>query len=62
MRRTYTERLKKKEFKMTIVNRIKDLSPKERSIILGKEYPTEDLKSYLEEIRLSVITGGLTKK
>ena len=36
MRRTYTERLKKKEFKMTIVNRIKDLSPKERSIMVEK--------------------------
>lgn len=31
MRRTYNDRLKKKEFRMNIVNRIKDLAPKERS-------------------------------
>lgn len=31
MRRTYEERKSKKEFRMTIVNRIKDLTPKERA-------------------------------
>ena len=36
MRRTYSDRLKKKEFRMSIVNRIKDLSPKERSRMIDR--------------------------
>ncbi|HCR82219.1 MAG TPA: hypothetical protein DIW07_02200 [Lachnospiraceae bacterium] len=36
MRRTYIERLRKKEFRMDIVNRIKDLTPKERSIMIER--------------------------
>lgn len=34
MRRTYEERKTKKEFKMNIVNRIKDLTPKERARVV----------------------------
>lgn len=34
MRRTYTERLQKKEFRMGIVNRIKDLAPRDRSMMV----------------------------
>jgi len=36
MRRTYSERLKKKDFRMDILNRIKDLAPKERSIMVDR--------------------------
>ena len=34
MRRTYEERKTKKEFKMNMVNRIKDLTPKERARVI----------------------------
>ena len=34
MRRSYEERKTKKEFKMNIVNRIKDLAPKERARVV----------------------------
>ncbi len=36
MRRTYEERKSKKEFRMTILNRIKDLTPKERAQIVDE--------------------------
>lgn len=36
MKRTYSEKLKKKEFRMSIVNRIKDLAPKERSKMIER--------------------------
>jgi transposase InsO family protein len=36
MRHTYTDRLTKKEFRMDILNRIKDLTPKERSVMVER--------------------------
>jgi len=71
MRRSYGERMKKKEFRMDIVNRIKDLTPGERAemierIVLERHaipYSTKEILSratiyrWLKELRESADMG-----
>jgi len=56
MRRTYSDRLKKKGFRMDIVNRIKDLTPEERSRMIYLILMEKQIIPYAKNDKLSRAT------
>jgi transposase InsO family protein len=56
MRRTYEERKSKKEFKMNIICRIKDLTPKERSNLIDEILSQKHLIPYSSKDEISKAT------